>query len=103
MKPNPEINRTPTPADAPLGRRPTPAAQIERAKRGILAQFHDTFAGREKLLRLAVTEAEALAWATDYPQLVFPTLALEKAQTAAAWQERQEALRKNGSVHSFAA
>lgn len=47
----------------------------------------------ERLLRLALNEAEALAWETGYPHLVFPTLAIEKAQALARWNLRQQTLR----------
>jgi hypothetical protein len=46
----------------------------------------------QKLLRLAVNEAEALAYETDYPHLVFPALAEEKAQQVAAWETRQQVI-----------
>ena len=69
------------------------AAQIEKAKSAILAEFHDTLSAHEQMLHLALNEAEALAWQTSVPQLVFPTLAREKAQAVAAWQQRQDALR----------
>lgn len=65
------------------------AGQIERTKDAILAEFQATLEAHEHLLRLAVTEAEALAWQTDFPQLIFPTLAREKAQAVVAWQTRQ--------------
>lgn len=34
----------------------------------------------ERLFQSAVNEAETLAWETEYPQLVFPTLAEEKIE-----------------------
>jgi hypothetical protein len=36
-----------------------------------------------------LNEAEALAWQTAYPHLLFPSLAVEKIQSVAAWQARQ--------------
>jgi hypothetical protein len=69
-------------------------AQIEKAKSAVLAEFHDTLRAHEQMLHLALNEAEALAWETSVPQLVFPMLAQEKAQAVAAWQERQDALRR---------
>jgi hypothetical protein len=44
------------------------------------------------LLELAMNEAEALAWQTDFPQLFFPTLAAEKAGAVAGWHARQRRL-----------
>ncbi len=67
-------------------------AQIEKAKSAVLAEFRDTLRAHEQMLHLALNEAEALAWQTSVPQLVFPTLAREKAQAVAAWQRRQELL-----------
>lgn len=69
-------------------------AQIERVKNNIVADFHETLKAHEQLLNRAVGEAEALAWQTAYPQLVFPTLAVEKVQALAGWSERQEIIRQ---------
>jgi hypothetical protein len=44
------------------------------------------------LARLALNEAEALAWQTGVPHLVFPELADEKIRELAAWRERQMAV-----------
>ena len=68
------------------------AAQIERTKKNLLAEFQESLQVPEQLFRQALGEAEALAWQTGYPQLVFPTLAMEKVQAVAAWQRRQQAL-----------
>jgi hypothetical protein len=68
-------------------------AQIEQSKNSILAQFRDVLETNEHLLRLALNEAEALAWQTSYPHLVFPMLAVEKAQAVSAWHSRQRLLR----------
>jgi hypothetical protein len=76
--------------------------QTEKTKDAILAQFRGTKA-HERLFRLAVTEAEALAWQTPYPHLVFPVLAEEKAQAAATWQKRQQLLLNQGASLAFAA
>lgn len=67
-------------------------AQIEKTKESILAEFRQSLAANEQLLRLALNEAEALAWLTAYPQLVFPTLALEKAQAVADWDAHQRSI-----------
>jgi hypothetical protein len=37
-----------------------------------------------------LNEAEALAWQTDYPQLFFPTLAMEKVQAVVSRRPRQQ-------------
>src|ERR1051325_4027483 len=67
--------------------------QLANAKAAIFAEFREMPRGDERLLRLALTEAEALAWQTGFPQLVFPTLAMEKAQEVAGWHERQQWVR----------
>jgi hypothetical protein len=68
--------------------------QIANAKNAIRAEFLQRLAAHERLLRLALNEAEALAWQTAYPHLVFPVLATEKAQAVAAWDARQRLLRQ---------
>jgi hypothetical protein len=66
--------------------------QISRAKAAILAQAANELKVQRHALQLAVNEAEALAWQTLYPHLVFPALAVEKVQAVAAWTARQRAL-----------
>ncbi len=68
-------------------------ARIRKAKDAILAEWGETLKEQERMLQLALTEAEALAWQTDYPYLVFPALASEKAQALAEWNRRQQAVR----------
>jgi hypothetical protein len=46
-----------------------------------------------RLLRQAVNEAEAIAWQTGFPQLMFPSLAFEKASAVALWERRQRTMR----------
>src|SRR5437899_2147715 len=76
--------------------------QFDQIKNAILADFRGMFRGQEHMLRLALNEAEALAWQTDYPHLVFPTLAMEKAQGLAAWNARQRSIREAPSMSAFA-
>ncbi|HEU5396684.1 MAG TPA: hypothetical protein VFV81_05915 [Verrucomicrobiae bacterium] len=71
------------------------AGQIEQARQNILGEFRQTLALPERLFQLALNEAEALAWQTDYPQLFFPNLAAEKVQSVAGWHARQKSLRPN--------
>ncbi len=66
---------------------------IERAKRELAAEHK--FELPERLFRVALNEAEALAWETEYPQLVFPTLAEEKIEAISAWYNRGESLHSN--------
>lgn len=66
--------------------------EIQSARTRLVNQFKNAFAGQEKLLRLAINEAEALAFLTDYPHLVFPALAMEKVQNAVEWRAHQSQL-----------
>jgi hypothetical protein len=66
---------------------------IEQAKRELAAEHQ--FALPERLFRVALSEAEALAWETEYPQLVFPSLAEEKIEAISAWYEHGGFLRSN--------
>src|SRR6266850_216040 len=71
------------------------AARVEKIKRAIIAEFHDPLS--EPLLRLALNEAEALAWQTEFPHLVFPALATEKAQAVVVWSNRQRSIQRTNS------
>ena len=77
--------------------------KIRELKEKIVTEFREQFGAPEPLLRLALNEAEALAWETDYPQLVFPVLATEKAQAVARWQVRQRVVRSGPTAFAFAA
>ena len=76
--------------------------QIDKAKHAILAEFRDALGGQEQMLHLALNEAEALAWQTAYPHLVFPELAKEKAQEAVKWEQRQQEMNAGHSRLAFA-
>ena len=73
-------------------------AQIGRAKDAIFAEARDTLKVQDQMLRLALNEAEALAWQTLYPHLVFPALAAEKVQGVAAWNNHQRSTRRTNPV-----
>jgi hypothetical protein len=79
------------------------AARLAQAKESLIAEFKETFQIHERLLQLAVNEAEALARETEYPHLLFPALALEKVRVAANWHERQEQIRRVDGSLAFAA
>ena len=66
--------------------------QIERVKSAIAKEFSDVIAGHKHVLELAMNEAEALAWQSGVPQLVFPSLAMEKARDVAEWHARQQSM-----------
>ena len=56
-----------------------------------------------RILQLTLNEAEAVAWESGFPHLTFPLLAEEKARKAAAWIERQQAVREQTGVFALAA
>ena len=98
MKANPvnkgrdHTGRTTTFAHACLKTCQAILAHIRDAKRAILTEAQETSQVHDQMLRLALNEAEAVAWQTSYPHLFFPTLATEKVREAAAWNSRQENL-----------
>lgn len=67
-------------------------ARMEKIKDAIVADFQKQLGGNDWLLRRALSEAEAVAWQTDYPHLFFPELAWEKAESVAAWNARQRSI-----------
>lgn len=69
-------------------------AQLDRVKAQVVAEFRDRLAEHQHVLELAVNEAEALAWQTDFPELIFPMLAAEKASAVTGWHLRQQSLRQ---------
>ncbi len=69
-------------------------AQIRNVREAIFADSGRGLRSQERLLRLALNEAEALAWDTTVPHLVFPTLALEKVQAVADWTAHQRSVRR---------
>jgi hypothetical protein len=73
-------------------------AEIEQAKNTIVNDFHETLDAHGNLFRLALNEAEALALQTDYPHLVYPTLAMERVQAVVAWRGRQRSVQQRHSV-----
>ena len=75
---------------------------IARAKEAALNEHAQRIGEHARLLRLALNEAEALAWQTDFPHLFFPALAAEKAETAVLWHQRQRALRRSEGEVAFA-
>jgi hypothetical protein len=78
-------------------------SQIAGVKEAILAESSRAFSAPERVVRLALNEAEATAWQTKYPHLVFPTLAVEKVREVAAWNAHQQSVRENSPVITLAA
>ena len=77
-------------------------AAMGRAKDAMLFEHVNQAGEHGRLLRLALTEAEALAWQTEFPHLVFPELAREKAHAAILWHQRQRSLRSGTTEVAFA-
>lgn len=69
-------------------------SSLERVKEAIVVEATETLNISDRLLQLTLTESEALAWQTDYPHLLFPTLAREKVYALSAWQTRQRGVRQ---------
>ncbi len=67
-------------------------AQIQKAKAAILAEARGALGPHDRMLQLALNEAEALAWQTEYPHLVFPALAAEKVHAVADWNRHQRSV-----------
>jgi hypothetical protein len=96
-----EMNRSSGSAEAGAGLRNKSQAscrkvlaRVAQAKETIFAEASPALRSQERLLRLALNEAEAVARQTPYPHLVFPTLATEKVQSVIAWNKRQQSLRQ---------
>jgi hypothetical protein len=66
--------------------------RIEQTKGRIAAEFREIVESNQQSFQLALNEAEALAWQTEFPQLFFPDLAVEKIQAVATWQTRQQSV-----------
>jgi hypothetical protein len=77
-------------------------ARITAAKEAIFADSFKTLGTRKRLLRLALNEAEAVAWDTNYPHLVFPLLATEKIQAVVAWDAQQRSVRRSIPIYGLA-
>ena len=78
------------------------ASTLQSARQALFDEFRQESRAPYRMLRLALNEAEALAQQTDFPLLVFPVLAREKAEAIAAWQNRQDSI-LNNSIKVFAA
>lgn len=62
--------------------------QIQAAKASLIEEFRTTLELQKEVITAAVNEAEAMAWRTDFPQLIFPTLAMEKIRAVAEQNPR---------------
>ena len=78
-------------------------AQIRKAKDAIFVEARGTLDTHERMLQLALNEAEALAWQTEYPHLVFPALAAEKVHAIADWNRHQRSVWQTNPLFALAA
>ncbi len=78
-------------------------AQLEAVKTSVVSEFRDRLEDHQHVLELAVNEAEALAWEAGVPELLFPTLATEKAYAVAGWHDRQQTLLRRTTRQLLAA
>lgn len=78
-------------------------ARIQQIRNEIAAVHALARTGQDRLVHLALNEAEALAWQTDHPHLVFPLLAEEKIAELKHWRSRQDLLRHESFELAFAA
>ena len=78
-------------------------AQMRKAKDAIFAEARSTLDTHERMLQLALNEAEALAWQTEYPHLVFPALAAEKVHAVADWNRHQRSVWQTEPLLALAA
>ena len=76
---------------------------IATARQALLQAYANQLPRRGQLLHLALNEAEALAWQTDFPHLFFPELAEEKVRRVAAWARKQRAVQGAAGEVAFAA
>ena len=77
--------------------------QLGEIKRAMVREFGTAISGQSQLLHSALNEAEALAWQTAYPHLLFPVLAEEKASAVTRWAARQRSVQRASRQISLAA
>jgi len=66
------------------------AARLNKYKVGLLEELSNESETFLHFARLAVNEAESLAWSTPYAHLFLPALVEEKIQYARQWASRQD-------------
>src|SRR5580765_5845845 len=77
--------------------RQTIVAKLNEYKVRLLEEFSHESEAFLHFARLAVNEAESLAWSTPYAHLFLPALAEEKIQYARQWANRQCRVGSNSS------
>jgi hypothetical protein len=68
--------------------------RIAQAREIIFNESRRMLRSQDHLLQLVLNEAEAAAWQTSYPDLVFPVLATEKVQAVLAWDAKVQTMRR---------
>lgn len=81
---------------------PTLRERIAAVRAAVEQEFAWLQERQPRVLQLALNEAEAIAWESAFPHLVFPLLAVEKVHAVAAWHTRQESIRRAQPVSAFA-
>ena len=76
--------------------------QIRNVKERLETEYLRRLGGEKHALRLALNEAEALAFETDFPHLVFPELAVEKLRAFAIWNQHQQNVHRGNVSVAFA-
>lgn len=87
--PRDPATRSRSPLAQPAHFRQTIAAKLNDYKVGLLEEFNNESEAFLRFARLAVNEAEGLAWSTPYAHLFLPVLAEEKIRYARKWASRQ--------------
>ena len=70
---------------------------MELVQREMEQEFRTLKVEQGHLFQLALNEAEALAWQTPVPLLVFPMLAYEKLKKLKEWNTRQKHYRQKAN------
>lgn len=97
-----EVKRVGTKAGMPGYDQRHMTVQFTNIKNGLVREFGSAIGGHGQLLASALNEAEALAWQTGYPHLLFPVLAEEKASGINQWAARQRRVRQASREISMA-
>jgi hypothetical protein len=74
--------------------------RLEEVKKSLERDFGGALETRQHLLDLTLNEAEALAWLTPFPDLLFPVLAEEMTLELKQWATRQQALQRVSGLNS---
>ncbi len=74
--------------------------RLADVKAQVTTDFRHEMTGYEQVLSASLNEAEAVAWQTPYPHLLFPALAEEKAIEARQWAAQQRAIWNRPSAGS---